>query len=570
MPTEETTKLPHFIHAAVAEDLRSGRFDYVRTRLPPEPNGYLHIGHVKAFLIDYFVAKEFGGELYLRFDDTNPSKEETEFVDAIEDDARWLGIQWAKVTFASDYFDRLYEWAIRLIKKGLAYVDDQSKEEMGVGRGTLPKGTKWGDTESAIKPGVDSPYRDRSVEENLDLLERMKNGEFPDGSRVLRAKIDMSHPNLVMRDPVMYRIMHTHHHRTGDKWCIYPMYDWSHGQNDSMEGVTHSLCSNEYIIHRPLYEWFLEQLGEFPTRQIEFSRLNLTYAMMSKRKVRKLVEMGFVRGWDDPRLTTLRGLRRRGVTPEAIINFVTGTGETNNDSWVEMAQFDACIRDDLNKRVLRRMAVLKPLKLVIDNYPDGQIEELEAVNNPEDPAAGTRKVPFSKVIYIDQDDFRETPPPKYFRLYPGNEVRLRYAYLIRCTGVVKDEAGNVIEVHATYDPATRGGDAPDGRKVKSTIHWVSAQHAIPAEIRLYEQLFTVENPDVGDDLESIINPNSLEVLENCYLEPSLAGAQPGDKFQFERTGYFCADKDLTPDRLVFNRTVSLKDTWARIEQKQGK
>lgn len=566
METNETTRLPHFIHEAVAEDLKNGRFNYIRTRLPPEPNGYLHIGHCKAFLIDYFVAKEFGGELYLRFDDTNPAKEETEFVEAIEADAQWLGIQWAKVTFASDYFDLLYEWAERLIKMALAYVDDQSQEEMSISRGTLPKGTKWSENESALKPGVDSPYRNRSVEENLDLLERMKNGEFPEGSRVLRAKIDMTHSNTLLRDPVMYRIMHVHHHRTGDKWHIYPMYDWSHGQNDSMEGVTHSLCSNEYIIHRPLYEWFLQKLEAFPSRQIEFSRLNLTYAMMSKRKLRKLVETGVVSGWDDPRLTTLRGLRRRGVTPEAIINFVTGTGETNNDSWVEMAQFDAIIRDDLNKRALRRMAVLKPLKLVIDNYPDGQTEEMEAVNNPEDPTAGTRKVPFSKVIYIEQDDFRETPPPKYFRLYPGNEVRLRYAYLIRCTSLVKDEAGNVTEVHATYDPATRGGDAPDGRKVKSTIHWVSVEHAIPAEVRLYEQLFTVENPDVGDDLESILNPNSLEVLGDCFVEPELAKAQVGDKIQFERTGYFCVDPDSLSDKLVFNRTVSLRDTWAKFEK----
>ncbi len=568
MEPTETTRLPHFIHEAVTEDLKNGRFDYVRTRLPPEPNGYLHIGHVKAFLIDYFVAKEFGGELFLRFDDTNPSKEETEFVDAIEDDARWLGIEWAKVTFASDYFDRLYGWAILLIKKGLAYVDDQTQEEMSVGRGTLPKGTKWNQTESALKPGVESPFRNRSVEENLDLLERMKNGEFPEGSRVLRAKIDMAHSNLIMRDPVMYRIMRAHHHRTGDKWCIYPMYDWSHGQNDSMEGVTHSLCSNEYIIHRPLYEWFLEQLGEFPTRQIEFSRLNLTYAMMSKRKVRKLVEMGYVHGWDDPRLTTLRGLRRRGVTPEAIINFVTGTGETNNDSWVEMAQFEAIIRDDLNKRALRRMAVLNPLKVVIDNYPDDLVEEMDAVNNPEDASAGTRKVLFSKVLYIEQDDFREVPPPKYFRLYPGNEIRLRYGYFVKCVSVVKDEQGNVTEVHCTYDPTTRGGDSPDGRKVKSTIHWVSARHAVRAEVRLYNQLFTVENPDVGDDLESIINPKSLEVLENCFVEPSLVDAAFGEKIQFERTGYFCVDPDSAPDKLVFNRTVSLKDAWAKIEQKQ--
>ncbi len=564
--TEETTsKIPAFIREAVAEDLKNGRFNYVRTRLPPEPNGYLHIGHVKAFLIDYFTAKEFGGELYLRFDDTNPSKEETEFVDAIEDDASWLGIKWAKVTFASDYFDLLYDWAVRLVKMGLAYVDDQTQEEMSASRGTLPKGTKWSETESALKPGVDSPFRNRSVEENLDLLERMKNGEFPEGSRVLRAKIDMAHSNTLLRDPVMYRIMNAHHHRTGDKWHIYPMYDWSHGQNDSMEGVTHSLCSNEYIIHRPLYEWFLQKLEAFPSRQIEFSRLNLTYALMSKRKLRKLVETGVVSGWDDPRLTTLRGLRRRGVTPEAIINFITGIGETNNDSWVEMAQFEAVIRDDLNKRAARRMAVLHPLKLVIDNYPEGQSEEMEAVNNPEDPSAGTRKVPFSKVLYIEQDDFRETPPPKYFRLYPGNEVRLRYAYLIRCTDVVKDVAGNVIEVHCTYDPATKGGDAPDGRKVKSTIHWVSAAHVVPAEVRMYQNLFTVERPDDGE-IETIVNPHSLEALEG-YVEPSLADARAGDRIQFERTGYFTPDLDTTPEKPVFNLTVTLKDSWAKVEKK---
>jgi glutaminyl-tRNA synthetase len=565
-PEESTSRIPAFIREAVAEDLKTGRFNYVRTRLPPEPNGYLHIGHVKAFLIDYFTAQEFGGELYLRFDDTNPSKEETEFVEAIEDDASWLGIKWAKVTFASDYFDLLYEWAVRLVKMGLAYVDDQTQEEMSERRGTLPKGTKWSETESALKPGIDSPYRNRSVAENLDLLERMKNGEFPEGSRVLRAKIDMAHPNILLRDPVMYRIMNTHHHRTGDKWHIYPMYDWSHGQNDSMEGVTHSLCSNEYIIHRPLYEWFLEKLEAFPSRQIEFSRLNLTYAMMSKRKLRKLVETGVVRGWDDPRLTTLRGLRRRGVTPQAIINFITGTGETRNDSWVEMAQFEAVIRDDLNKHAQRRMVVLNPLKLVIDNYPEGQIEEMEAVNNPEDPSAGTRKVPFSKVLYIEQDDFRETPPPKYYRLYPGNEVRLRYAYLIKCTHVVKNEAGEVVEVHCTYDPASRGGEAPDGRKVKSTIHWVSAEHAIPAEVRLYEQLFTVERPDDAE-ADDILNPNSLQVIGNAFVEPSLADAKLGDNIQFERTGYFCLDLDSRPDKLVFNRTVTLKDSWAKIEKK---
>ena len=566
MTEEPASRIPTFIREAVAKDLRTGRFTYVRTRLPPEPNGYLHIGHVKAFLIDYFTAQEFGGELILRFDDTNPSKEETEFVDAIQDDAAWLGIKWAKVTFASDYFDLLYDWAARLVKQGLAYVDDQTQEEMSVSRGTLPKGTKWSDTESALKPGVDSPFRNRSVEENLDLLERMKNGEFAEGSRVLRAKIDMTHSNTLLRDPVMYRIMNAHHHRTGDKWHIYPMYDWSHGQNDSMEGVTHSLCSNEYIIHRPLYEWFLKQLGAFPSRQIEFSRLNLTYAMMSKRKLRKLVETGVVSGWDDPRLTTLRGLRRRGVTPEAIVNFVTGIGETNNDSWVEMAQFEAIIRDDLNKRAQRRMAVLHPLKLVIDNYPEGQSEEMEAVNNPEDPSAGTRKVPFSKVLYIEQDDFRETPPPKYYRLFPGNEVRLRYAYLVRCTRVVKDEAGDVAEVHCAYDPATKGGDAPDGRKVKSTIHWVSAAHAVLAEVRLYEQLFTVERPDDGE-AEDILNPHSLEVLKDCIVEPALAKADKADRIQFERTGYFCLDPNSTPEKPVFNRTVSLKDAWAKIEKK---
>ncbi len=566
-PEETISRIPTFIREAVDEDLKKGRFNYVRTRLPPEPNGYLHIGHVKAFLIDYFTAREFGGELILRFDDTNPSKEETEFVEAIEDDASWLGIKWAKVTFASDYFDELYEWAVRLVKMGLAYVDDQTQEEMSERRGTLPKGTKWSETESAIKPGVDSPYRNRSVEENLDLLERMKNGEFPEGSRVLRAKIDMAHPNLLLRDPVMYRIMHVHHHRTGDKWHIYPMYDWSHGQNDSMEGVTHSLCSNEYIIHRPLYEWFLEKLGVFPSRQIEFTRLNITYAMMSKRKLRKLVETGVVSGWDDPRLTTLRGLRRRGVPPEAIVNFVTSLGETKNDSWVEMAQFDAIIRDELNKRALRRMAVLYPLKLVIDNYPEGQTEEMDAVNNPEDPSAGTRKVPFSKVLYIEQDDFRETPPPKYYRLYPGNEVRLRYAFLVKCTHVVKNEAGEVIEVHCTYDPASRGGEAPDGRKVKSTIHWVSAEHAIQAEIRMYNPLFTVERPDDAE-AENIINPNSLEVLVDARVEPALAETQIGDSIQFERTGYFCLDPDSRPGKPVFNLTVNLKDAWSKIEKKR--
>src|SRR5512143_2811130 len=469
----EQTKPTDFIREAVAEDLRTGRYNYVRTRLPPEPNGYLHIGHVKAFMIDYLVAKENNGELYRRFDDTNPAKEETEFVEAIKEDARWLGIEWVKETYASDYFGLLYEWAIRLIKKGLAYVDDQSPEEVSANRGTL------------TEPGTNSPYRDRSVEENLDLLERMKNGEFPDGSRVLRAKIDMAHPNINMRDPVMYRIIHEPpHHRTGTQWKIYPMYDWSHGQNDSMEGITHSLCSLEYENHRPLYEWFLDQLGVFKPRQIEFARLNLTYTVMSKRKLRRLVEEHHVSGWDDPRMPTLRGMRRRGYTAAAIHDFIRRVGVAKNDSIVGVGLLEACVRDDLNKVALRRMVVVKPLKLVIDNYPEDLVEEMEAVNNPEDPSAGSRKVPFSKVLYIEQDDFREAPPPKYFRLSPGKEVRLRYAYFVTCQSVVKDpQTGEVTAVHCTYDPATRGGDAPDGRKVKSTLHWVSASHAIEAEVR---------------------------------------------------------------------------------------
>jgi glutaminyl-tRNA synthetase len=463
----ETTRPTDFIREAVAEDLRTGRFAYVRTRLPPEPNGYLHIGHVKAFMIDYLVAKENNGELILRFDDTNPAKEETEYVEAIKDDARWLGIEWVRVTFASDYFDLLYDWAGRLVRKGLAYVDDQSAEQISATRGTL------------TQAGTNSPFRDRTVEENLDLLERMKNGEFPDGSRVLRAKIDMSHPNINLRDPVMYRIIHDPpHHRTESKWKIYPMYDWSHGQNDSMEGITHSLCSLEYENHRPLYEWFLDQLEVFKPRQIEFSRLNMTYTVMSKRKLRRLVEERHVSGWDDPRMPTLRAMRRRGYTAEAIHDFIRRVGVAKNDSIIEVNLLEACVRDDLNKRALRRMAVLRPLKLVIDNYPDGQVEELTAVNNPEDPQAGTRSLPFSRVLYIEQDDFQEVPPPKYYRLFPGNEVRLRYAYLVRCSHAVEDASGRVTEVHATYDPETRGGDAPDGRKVKSTIHWPTRRWVI--------------------------------------------------------------------------------------------
>ena len=561
--TTDETRPSDFIREAVVEDLKNGRFDYVRTRLPPEPNGYLHIGHVKAFMIDYLIARDFGGELILRFDDTNPAKEETEYVEAIMEDARWLGIEWVKVTYASDYFDELYDWAVRLIKMGKAYVDDQSPEEVSANRGTL------------TEPGIESPYRNRSVEENIDLLERMKKGEFPDGSRVLRAKIDMAHPNINFRDPVMYRIIHEPaHHRTGDKWKIYPMYDWSHGQNDSMEGITHSLCSLEYLNHRPLYEWFLEQLEVFKPRQIEFSRLNLTYTVMSKRKLLNLVKMGHVSGWDDPRMPTLRGMRRRGYTPEAILDFNERTGVSkvsivNSGVLAEMALLEACVRDDLNKRAPRRMAILKPLKLVIDNYPDDLVEEMEAINNPEDPTTGTRIIPFSKVLYIEQEDFRETPPPKYYRLYPGNEVRLRYAYFVTCTGVVKDADGNVIEVHCTYDPATRGGDSPDGRKVKSTIHWVSAAHAKEAEIRMYDRLFIKEDPEEGDEgYLNALNPDSLTLLTG-YVEPLLSKTKAGDRFQFERQGYFCTDPDSTDEKPVFNLTVPLRDSWAKIEKKQG-
>ena len=566
--TEETTKSfdsaqdkpTDFIREAVAEDLRTGRFNYVRTRLPPEPNGYLHIGHVKAFMIDYLIAKENNGEVILRFDDTNPTKEETEFVDAIIEDARWLGIEWKEITYASDYFDLLYEWAQKLVLMGKAYVDDQSPEEVSANRGTF------------TEPGKNSPWRDRDVEENMDLLERMKNGEFPDGSRVLRARIDMAHPNLNMRDPVMYRILHEpHHHRTGDKWKIYPLYDWAHGQNDSMEGITHSLCSLEYRDHRPLYDWFHEQLGVFKSRQIEFARLNLNYTVMSKRKLRRLVEERYVSGWDDPRMPTLRAMRRRGYTAEAIIDFVQRMGistvATSNAGVIaDIAFLESRVREDLNKHSPCRMAVTKPLKLVIDNYPDDLVEEMEAVNNPEYPSAGTRKVPFSKVLYIEQDDFRETPPPKYYRLYPGNEVRLRYAYFVKCTHVVKDDAGNLVEVHATYDPSTRGGDAPDGRKVKSTIHWLSAAHAKEAEFRMYDRLFTKEDPEEGEEgFLTALNPGSLHILHG-YVEPSLVQTQPGDRFQFERLGYFCTDPDSTEEKPVFNLTVSLKDTWAKIEK----
>jgi len=549
----------NFIRDIIVEDLKTNKYKgRVQTRFPPEPNGYLHIGHAKAICLDFGLADEFGGHTNLRFDDTNPEKEETEYVDAIKADVNWLGFHWDGLFYASNYFDQLYEWAIKLIKNGKAYVDDLSAEEIRKHRGTL------------TEPGKDSPYRNRSAEENLNLFERMRAGEFPDGSRVLRAKIDMASPNLNMRDPVMYRILHAEHHRTGAKWCIYPMYDYAHGQSDSLEKVTHSMCSLEFADHQPLYNWFIEQLGIFPSKQIEFDRLSLTYTMMSKRKLRQLVEEGHVAGWDDARMPTLRGMRRRGYSPEAIRNFVAAAGVSRTNGVTEFAMLEHFVREDLNKRAPRVMAVLRPLKVVIDNYPENQSEEMDAVNNPEDESAGSRKVPFSRELYIEQDDFREVPPPKYFRLTPGREVRLRYGYFITCTSVVKSDGGEVVEVHCTYDPATRGGNAPDGRKVKSTIHWVSAAHAIDAEVRLYENLFTKEDPselEEGQDFTVNLNPNSLEIVTSAKLEPSLANAAAGGRYQFERLGYFCVDPDSKPGKPVFNRTVALKDTWAKVEKK---
>ncbi len=551
-----------FIRETIKEDLASGRFDRVHTRFPPEPNGYLHIGHAKGICISFGVAEEFGGKCNLRFDDTNPAKEEAKYVKAQMEDIHWLGFDWEdRLFFASDYFDQLYEWAVQLIKDGKAYVDDLSPEEIREYRGTL------------TKPGKNSPYRDRSVEENLDLFERMKNGEFPAGSRVLRAKIDMSSPNLNLRDPVMYRILHEHHHRTGDAWCIYPMYDWAHGQCDSIEGITHSICDLGYENHRPLYDWFLDALKIHHPRQIEYARLYLTYTILSKRYLLRLVEEGYVDGWDDPRMPTLAGLRRRGVTPEAIRTFMDTIGVAKADSMVDIALFEHIIRQDLNRRVPRVMGVLNPLKVVITNYPAGQVEELEAINNPEDESAGTRMVPFSRELYIERDDFVEDPPRKYFRLAPGREVRLRYGYFIRCEDYVKDEKGEVVEVHCTYDPETRGGYAPDGRRVRGTLHWVSAAHALDAEVRLYDRLFNKEDPmDVGEgqDFTDFVNPDSLVVLEHCKVEPSLATAQAGFRCQFERLGYFCLDPDTTPGHLVFNRTITLRDTWAKIRQKQAR
>ena len=549
-----------FIRETIQEDIRTGRFGgRVHTRFPPEPNGYLHIGHAKAILLNYSIAKEFGGKFNLRYDDTNPVKESQEYIDAIREDVRWLGADWEDREFyASDYFEQLYQWAVQLIRMGKAYVCDLSADEIREYRGTL------------TQPGRNSPYRDRSVEENLDLFARMRAGEFPDGARTLRAKIDMAHPNLNMRDPVMYRILHVPHPHVGDKWCIYPTYDWAHGQCDSIEGITHSICTLEFENHRPLYDWFLEQLGIFHPRQIEFARLNLTYTVLSKRKLLQLVQEKLVSGWDDPRMPTIRGLRRRGYTPEAIWMFCRTIGVAKQDSVVDIQLLEHCLREDLNRRAQRVMAVLRPLRVVIENYPDGQVEYLDAVNNPEDPAMGVRKVPFSKVLYIEQDDFREVPPPKYYRLSPGREVRLRWAYLVTCREVVKDAAtGQVVELRCTYDPATRGGNTPDGRKVKGTIHWVSAAHAVPAEVRLYDHLLTIPYPDELPEQENwlhYLNPNSLQVLTGCMVEPGLANARPGDRFQFERLGYFCVDADSRPGHLVFNRTVTLKDTWAKIEK----
>ncbi|KPK27053.1 MAG: glutamine--tRNA ligase [Desulfobacterales bacterium SG8_35_2] len=563
MKEQEKSQGSNFIAAIISADIRANKNDgRVMTRFPPEPNGYLHIGHAKSICLNFGLAQDFDGVCNLRFDDTNPTKEEQAYIDSIKEDVRWLGFDWQdRLYFASDYFDKFYEFAVILIKKGKAYVDSLSADEIREYRGTL------------TRPGSESPYRQRSIEENLDLFERMKAGEFPDGTHVLRAKINMASGNLNMRDPVMYRILHASHHRTGDKWCIYPMYDFAHGQSDSIEGITHSICTLEFEDHRPLYDWFIDELElSCHPQQIEFARLNLTYTIMSKRKLVRLVAEGHVDSWDDPRLPTISGLRRRGFTPEAIRDFCDRIGVAKKDSTVDMALLEHCLREDLNKRAPRVMAVLKPLKVVVENYPEGQLEELDAVNNPEDPAAGSRKVPFARELYIEQDDFMEEPSKKFFRLAPGREVRLRYGYFITCTGIKKDDAtGEILELRCTYDPETRGGNAPDGRKVKATLHWVSAQHSLPAEVRLYSHLFTRENPaDVkgGEDFTTCINPDSLEILTGCRLEPNLADAQPESIYQFERLGYFCVDRhDSSRGRLVFNRSVTLRDAWAKMQKK---
>ncbi len=562
------TPPPNFIRDIIEKDLKEGKNEgRVHTRFPPEPNGYLHIGHAKSICLNFGLAAEYGGLCNLRFDDTNPSKEEVEYVDSIMEDVRWLGFDWEeRLYYASDYFETLYEYALQLIKKGKAYVCDLSAEEIREYRGTL------------TQPGKDSPYRERSVEENLELFERMRKGEFPDGSRTLRAKIDMASPNLNMRDPVMYRILKASHHRTGDKWCIYATYDWAHGQSDSIEGITHSICTLEFEDHRPLYDWFIDQLGIFHSQQIEFARLNLSYTIMSKRKLLELVEEGHVMGWDDPRMPTISGLRRRGYTPESIRDFCERIGVAKRESTVDIALLEHCLREDLNKRAQRVMAVLRPLRLVIDNYPEDRVEELEAVNNPEDSSMGTRKVPFSRVLYVEREDFRLDPPKKWFRLAPGREVRLKHAYYVTCTDVIKDEqTGEVVELHCNYDPESRGGWTKDERRVQGTLHWVSADHSFPVEVRLYDHLFTKEDPsevEEGADFRSNLNPNSLETLTGCLAEPSLKEAQPGTRYQFLRQGYFCVDtEDSSPGAPVFNRTATLRDTWAKIEktlQKPGK
>jgi len=560
MTAPETNRTANFIRTIIREDLETGKFGgRVHTRFPPEPNGYLHIGHAKSICLNFGLAEEFGGLYNLRFDDTNPVKEEDEYVNSIIEDVRWLGFDWQdRLYYASDYFEQMYQYAVDLIKLGKAYVCDLTADQIREYRGTL------------TAPGKNSPYRDRTVEENLDLFTRMRAGEFLDGSRVLRAKIDMASPNLNMRDPVMYRVLHARHHRTKDAWCIYPMYDWAHGLEDSIERITHSICTLEFEDHRPLYDWFLEQLGVYRPQQIEFARLNLSHTVMSKRKLLQLVQEKYVRGWDDPRMPTISGLRRRGYTPESIRDFAEKIGVAKRDSMVDLALLEHCLREDLNKRAPRVMGVLRPLKVIIDNYPEGEVEYLDAINNPEDESAGVRSVPFSREIYIEQSDFMENPPKKFYRLSPGAEVRLRYAYYITCVGVVKDErTGEIKELHCTYDPQSRGGYSPDGRKVKSTIHWVSASHSLRAEVRLYDTLLSVADPsreENGGDFKSFLNPNSLEILTECFVEPSLASAKPGDRFQFERQGYFSMDADSQENERVFNRTVTLRDTWARMEK----
>lgn len=565
MSNNETAPVANFIREIIKEDIQTNRWDgRVVTRFPPEPNGYLHIGHAKAICISYGLADEFNGTYHLRFDDTNPSKEETEYIDAIKRDILWLGFDWGEHEYyASDYFEQMYDWAVQLVNAGKAYVDDQSAEQIRETRGTL------------TEAGKESPFRNRPIKENLDLFQRMKAGEFENGSCVLRAKIDMASPNMNLRDPVMYRILKVPHFRQGDAWNIYPMYDWAHGLEDSIEKITHSLCSLEFEDHRPLYDWFIDQLGIYHPQQTEFARLNLTHTVMSKRMLLELVDGKYVDGWDDPRVPTLAGMRRRGYTPEAIRNFCERIGVAKRDSVVSMALLEFCVREHLNKTASRVMAVLRPLKVIIDNYPEDQVEEMEAINNPEDPGMGTRKVPFSKEIYIEHDDFREDPPKKYFRLAPGREIRLRYAYFITCVKVVKEEkTGEILELHCTYDPATRGGDSPDGRKVKATLHWVSARHALKTEARLYDTLFSVPDPanvEEGADFKDTLNPESLEIVPDCMVEPGLKDAKPGNHYQFERLGYFCVDsKKSEGDSLVFNRTVTLRDTWAKIEKKQGK